>query len=793
MCPSCGQRLTPSERVPGATTMRKRPGLGDVDGAPYRQSDLIAGRYSVKDTAGAGPLGFVFRCHDKELDVEVAVKLIQPRFVQSEDERKALSRILKAARKFTQPNLARVYDEAQDDAGWPFYTLPYLDGLTLRKIIDQRVSKGQFFTVREVEPILSQLVAALEAVHTQSPHGNVKPSNVIIQPDLLKLTDYGLGLALPHAPFAAAQRAVGNDRYLAPEYLSGQDIDVRADQYALGIIVGEMLAGAVPVDGELPELRTKNPELQFAVEAFYRRALNENPAARFKSLREMLGAFIALAPTQGPPPIRSVFTQELPEAGLAPPVPDQHPALDPRLPGAGDEENTPSLKGPRDTRREVPQAVTRDVSQDVPHAHEPPPPDATIPISAEELAARLGEPLPPAKAAATTASGASRGDAPARGAELRFPRMGTPPPKPITSPPIRPPLLPRGGRDAIPTTPELPKSSGGEFPTMAFETLLHDPPRPAGEQGLFSASRKPPVMSPSALLLTVLSISGIALGALVGTWWLDRLHKPGDGADGGGARAPSAATAAAVTPPSRLDLDAPNAKPPAEPPLRPPVTTPLAPPPPTSPRKETMLAVARSVASAGATCPEDMRFIPAGAFRMGTAKDDAMRGFDERVLGDVDVGGYCVDQFEFPNKRGQVPLVTVSWTDAKRRCEAQSKRLCSEQEWEKACKGPQSERFPYGNEFDPAACNTDDGSGKERGLKASGRFAKCRSGFGVADLSGNAAEWVSTPYATGADKTQKGGSFGRPDYAARCSARKNGAPSSVSPEVGLRCCANSSR
>lgn len=206
-----------------------------------------------------------------------------------------------------------------------------------------------------------------------------------------------------------------------------------------------------------------------------------------------------------------------------------------------------------------------------------------------------------------------------------------------------------------------------------------------------------------------------------------------------------------------------------------------------------MLAVARSVASAGATCPEDMRFIPAGAFRMGTAKDDAMRGFDERVLGDVDVGGYCVDQFEFPNKRGQVPLVTVSWTDAKRRCEAQSKRLCSEQEWEKACKGPQSERFPYGNEFDPAACNTDDGSGKERGLKASGRFAKCRSGFGVADLSGNAAEWVSTPYATGADKTQKGGSFGRPDYAARCSARKNGAPSSVSPEVGLRCCANSSR
>jgi formylglycine-generating enzyme required for sulfatase activity len=204
--------------------------------------------------------------------------------------------------------------------------------------------------------------------------------------------------------------------------------------------------------------------------------------------------------------------------------------------------------------------------------------------------------------------------------------------------------------------------------------------------------------------------------------------------------------------------------------------------------KSVRSAMVVSASAAEASCPDGMRRVPAGAFRLGTAVEDPMRGFDEPGLTLVEVGQFCIDQFEFPNRRGGAPSVNVSWNDAKRLCEAKSKRLCTELEWEKACKGPGNARFPYGNNYDPATCNTQDEVGEDRQLAASGQFAKCRSGYGVADLSGNVAEWTATAYTSNADKTQKGGAFGRPDYASRCSARKNGSPGSRSAEVGFRCC-----
>ena len=82
-----------------------------------------------------------------------------------------------------------------------------------------------------------------------------------------------------------------------------------------------------------------------------------------------------------------------------------------------------------------------------------------------------------------------------------------------------------------------------------------------------------------------------------------------------------------------------------------------------------------------------MRLVSAGVFRMGTPRDDPMMGFDERVLSAVEVPAFCIDTFEYPNKRGVSPTASVGFADAKRLCESQSKRLCSESEWEKSCKG----------------------------------------------------------------------------------------------------------
>ncbi|MEW5743363.1 MAG: SUMF1/EgtB/PvdO family nonheme iron enzyme, partial [Myxococcota bacterium] len=188
--------------------------------------------------------------------------------------------------------------------------------------------------------------------------------------------------------------------------------------------------------------------------------------------------------------------------------------------------------------------------------------------------------------------------------------------------------------------------------------------------------------------------------------------------------------------------------------------------------------------TAGGGCPEGMRPVAAGTFKMGTAPGDPMMGFDEKALSPVTLEAYCIDTFEYPNKRGVTPTTNIGFADAKRLCEAQGKRLCSEAEWERGCKGPGGAKWPYGSNFDANTCNTEDDVGDARSLAPSGRYARCRSGFGVADLSGNVAEWT-------ADKIIKGGSFASSDYAVRCSARKNGASFSKSSEVGFRCCADS--
>lgn len=168
-CPTCGQNLsTGGLRQATGTFSRRRAATSQIEGAPYKPQDLVANRYLIKDIVGAGPLGFVFRAHDKEIDVEVALKVINPKLLQSVDERKQFAKQIRLARKLSHPNLVRVYEEGED-AERPFFTSQFLDGLTLRKIIDLRLQKGQFFALGEIEPILSQICNALDGAHKVGP------------------------------------------------------------------------------------------------------------------------------------------------------------------------------------------------------------------------------------------------------------------------------------------------------------------------------------------------------------------------------------------------------------------------------------------------------------------------------------------------------------------------------------------------------------------------------------------------------------------------------------------------
>jgi eukaryotic-like serine/threonine-protein kinase len=274
-----------------ATGLRKKLNPALLVGLPYREGEVMAGRYLVKDAVGVGPLGFVLRAADRELGIDVSVKLIHPRFVQTAEEREAFTRALEPARRFLHPSLTRLHDVGNEQ-GWPYFTYTFLDGLPLRRIIDLRLAKGQTFALDEVEPILGQLMAALEAAHPAGAHGDLKAENILVLPDMLKVTDWGVAAGVPRPPFVQAERQKSAHRHFAPEYLAGLGLEPRADVYSLGVLVGEMLTGLTPED-EVPELRLVNPELPDAIEGFYRRALSEHPASRFRSVREMFEAFSA--------------------------------------------------------------------------------------------------------------------------------------------------------------------------------------------------------------------------------------------------------------------------------------------------------------------------------------------------------------------------------------------------------------------------------------------------------------------------------------------------------------------
>jgi formylglycine-generating enzyme required for sulfatase activity len=206
--------------------------------------------------------------------------------------------------------------------------------------------------------------------------------------------------------------------------------------------------------------------------------------------------------------------------------------------------------------------------------------------------------------------------------------------------------------------------------------------------------------------------------------------------------------------------------------------------------KEVAAVVTPSGPAVPQGCPRGMALIPAGAFKMGSAGGDPMHNFEEKRMESVEVPAFCVDYYEYPNSKSAKPTTSVSWFQAQELCKAKSKRLCEEQEWEKACKGADSNRYPYGNTWDADLCNTQDVEGNDRELAEQKAFPKCRSGYGLINMSGNASEWVGSTFSPSVkDRVHKGGAANRPDWGTRCANRSNLAPSAKNPFLGFRCCA----
>ena len=198
------------------------------------------------------------------------------------------------------------------------------------------------------------------------------------------------------------------------------------------------------------------------------------------------------------------------------------------------------------------------------------------------------------------------------------------------------------------------------------------------------------------------------------------------------------------------------------------------------PKKEKKVAVAKT-----AHCPPGMVYIPPGYFDYGSPPNDPFKGAFDRYFGKTYLKGYCIDKYEYPDKKGVIPMSRVNYTQAYNLCKQQGKRLCTEPEWEKACKGPSNFLFPFGNSFSNGRCNTVE-AGKNKPMP-SGSFSRCKSAYGVYDMCGNLLEWTATPF-QGNFFITKGGSYLRTKGDSRCSARRPKPYYRQSKDLGFRCC-----
>jgi serine/threonine protein kinase/tetratricopeptide (TPR) repeat protein len=260
------------------------------------------GRYEVIEAIGAGGMGEVYRARDSRLGRDVAVKVVPALWSGDRDRLSRLEREARVLASLNHPNIAQIHGlEESDDRR--ALVLEFVEGETLA----ERIARGPI-PVAEAVSIARQICEALEAAHDRGIiHRDLKPANVKVRPDgTVKVLDFGLAkiaapesMALPSQPISTDGTGpgliLGTAAYMSPEQASGKPVDRRADLWALGVVLMEMLTGRRVFDGETashviaavlqadPEWRTLPARTPVSVERLLRRCLSKAPSDRLDS------------------------------------------------------------------------------------------------------------------------------------------------------------------------------------------------------------------------------------------------------------------------------------------------------------------------------------------------------------------------------------------------------------------------------------------------------------------------------------------------------------------------------
>ena len=254
---------------------------------------VLRERYRLETELGRGGMGIVFRATDLELMREVAVKVL-PSASSSPDARQRLLREARAAAALNHPHIVSVHDVGEAN-GMPFFVMEL--------VLGPRLSDARPADLARIVEIGCQICAALEHAHTNKiVHRDLKPDNVLLSnttaSSSVKLADLGLALPAYGARISRAGIIVGTANYMAPEQALGQPVDGRADLYALGVLLYELIRAASLLRRRCPDYRLAAcatrlwclPGFAFgssaSLEAVILRLLAKDPDQRFASAAE---------------------------------------------------------------------------------------------------------------------------------------------------------------------------------------------------------------------------------------------------------------------------------------------------------------------------------------------------------------------------------------------------------------------------------------------------------------------------------------------------------------------------
>ena len=257
----------------------------------------INDRYQIIKTIGEGGMANVYLAYDTILDRNVAVKVLRGDLATDEKFVRRFQREALSASSLSHPNIVEVYDVGEDNGSY-YIVMEYIEGKHLKQLLKKRGN----LTLTEDVDVMLQVTDGMSAAHdSYIIHRDIKPQNImILENGLIKITDFGIAMALNSTQLTQTNSVMGSVHYLPPEQASGKGATIQSDVYSMGILMYELLTGTLPFRGDnaveialkhikepFPTVRDKVNNLPQSIENIIMRATAKNVKNRYADAKEM--------------------------------------------------------------------------------------------------------------------------------------------------------------------------------------------------------------------------------------------------------------------------------------------------------------------------------------------------------------------------------------------------------------------------------------------------------------------------------------------------------------------------